>query len=153
MSTYVIFPVRDGVVTDGRAHAAGYSDESQDWAREAVLAANPDATGTARAWVGDEVFPGDIAGEHLDMEVPRAEPATLPAVAGTKDALDERILRHLAFAAEAGIPAVTREARRLAWRAGWVAHHRNGCATTWRTHTGAHVALDNRAGGFRAHWS
>ena len=78
---------------------------------------------------------------------------TLPAVANTKDALDEHILRHLALAVEAGIPAVTREARRLAAAAGWVPHVRNGCATTWRTHTGAHVALDYRAGGFRAYWS
>lgn len=69
--TYIIYPVRNGIVMDGQAVAAGYGASSQDEAHEACLAANPDATGTARAWVGDEVFPGDIAGEDLDAEEPR----------------------------------------------------------------------------------
>lgn len=69
--TYVIYPVLDGIVTDGQAVAADYSSTSQEEAREACLEKNPDATGTARAWAGDEVFPGDIAGEHLNAEVPR----------------------------------------------------------------------------------
>lgn len=71
--TYIIYPVTDGVVTDGVWVAADYSGTSQEEAREICLEKNPDATGTARAWVGDEVFPGDIAGEHLDVEEPREE--------------------------------------------------------------------------------
>ena len=68
---YIIYPVVDGVVVDGTAVAAGYSGTSQEEAREACLRQNPLATGTARAWAGDEVFTGDIAGEDLDAEEPR----------------------------------------------------------------------------------
>ena len=70
MSTYVIYPVRGSVVTGGQTVAAGTAWSSGEQARALVALLNPDATGTACSWIGNEVFPGDIAGEHLDVAQP-----------------------------------------------------------------------------------
>jgi len=66
---YTIYPTENGVVIAGPTCGAGYSARSQLAARITVLAQNPSATGTARAYDGDApVMVGCIAGVHLDTE-------------------------------------------------------------------------------------
>lgn len=68
--TYVIFPVRDGLVIDGPIFGSGYGVDSQEDARHQCLSANPSATGTARAWEGGlhQIGAGSVAGVDLDAE-------------------------------------------------------------------------------------
>ena len=68
---YVMYPTENGRVIDGVAVAAGYGDTSQEDARERALSVNPRATGTARAWIGNTVLTGAVAGQDLDVEHPR----------------------------------------------------------------------------------
>jgi hypothetical protein len=68
MWTYNIFPVdAEGRVLDNKHPTpAGYSAASQAQARAECLRQFPEAAGTARAWVGEDILTHRRAGEDLD---------------------------------------------------------------------------------------